>query len=269
MLRFGLLAFVAVGPCMVLAVAPGLIGEGDTADFTAVGKVFSASAVLVGPDLVLTAKHVGVGAFTLPGYGTFGVVGTGVTDPNTDLGLFRIDNRGMALPYATILDAPVADGSNVTMVGYGLSGRLNADGTGYVMDVPRGTRRKAQAIIDRTEFIAYPNFQPGDTLISILRENGQGALANGDSGGGIFQNVGGIHYLVGINSFINVWGNWNGANAYQFSSSNENYFGSGAVSLSHASSWLRSNGATVVPEPSTLLILGGLGFIALRKRRQP
>jgi len=259
---------VALVPTWVQAVAPGTPGDTDTVDFRPVGKVFSASAVLVGPDLVLTAKHVGVAEFRLPFYGDFQPIGPGISHPDSDLLLFRIDNLGMTLPYSRIKGSPVSDGAAITMAGYGISGVLNGAGTGYDMSLPRGPRRKANALVSRTEYKSYGAFVPGYSLISILRENGQGALANGDSGGGIFETVGGESLLVGINSFVDVWGNWNGSNAYQFSSSNDNYFASGAVSLSHYADWLRANGASVVPEPATMIV-AVTGFSLFLRRRRP
>jgi hypothetical protein len=218
-------------------------GDVDTPDYAYVGRIRSASGVMVGPNLVLTAKHVGVDSIYLPGYGYFAPVDTGVAHPGADILLYRIDTRGVNLPYVSVLANPVPPGTSVMMLGYGLSGMLNGAGTGYDLNLPRGTRRKAPALVDRTEFITYPGFQPGFSLLSILRQNGQGALANGDSGGGIFESINGSVYLVGINSFVDIWGN--GA-PYGFSNSNVDYFASGAVSLAHYEQWLRDNGASVV-----------------------
>lgn len=200
---------------------------------------------MVGPNLVLTAKHVGAGNITLPGYGTFAPVGPPMLHPDADIMLFRIDNQGMALPWSKILADPMPNGAAITMVGYGISGFLNAAGTGYDMSLPRGTRRSAPALVSRTEYQQYGSFVPGMSLISILRQNGQGVVANGDSGGAWFHMVGGSAYLVGITSFHSVWGSWTGANAYMFSSSEVDYYGGGAVSLWHYRDWLLLNGAHI------------------------
>lgn len=224
------------------AVAPGVAGAGDDPAFPSVGKVFSASAVLVGPDLVLTAKHVGAGSITLPGYGTFAPVGTPILHPDADIMLFRIDHQGTALPWSKVLAEPMPNGAAITMVGYGLSGYLNAAGTGYEMGLPRGTRRSAPALVSRTEHQQFGTFVPGMSLISILRQNGQGAVANGDSGGAWFHTIKGVAHVVGISSFHSVWGSWTGANAYMFSSSEVDYYGGGAVSLWHYREWLLLNG---------------------------
>ncbi len=256
---------MAISPICAFGVGPGTPGGTNTSDYLSVGQ----SGVLIGPDMVLTAKHVGAFPFTLPGYGTFSViVNSERTDPNSDLALFRINNQGMVLPFTTVLDTPVIDGSTITMVGFGSSGVLNSAGTGYDNSLGNGIRRKANAIVNRTEFISYPNTLIGTALISILRENGEGALYGGDSGGGWFQNVNGTSYLVGTSSFINVWGSWTGSNAWQFSSSNDDYFASGAVSLAHASSWLRANGANVVPEPSSWFVLGTVCIVFAGRYRR-
>jgi hypothetical protein len=241
--RVATVCFAALLASLGRAVAPGVAGASDDPAFPAVGKVFSASAVMVGPNLVLTAKHVGVGNITLPGYGTFAPVGAPMLHPDADIMLFRIDNRGMALPWSKIFADPLPDGAAITMVGYGISGFPNAAGTGYDMSLPRGTRRSAPALVSRTEYQQYGSFVPGMSLISILRQNGQGVVANGDSGGGWFHSVGGSAYLVGTTSFHSVWGSWTGANAYMFSSSEFDYYGGGAVSLWHYRDWLLLHGA--------------------------
>jgi hypothetical protein len=226
-----------------VALAPGTPGDVDTPDYRYVGRIRSASGVMVGPDLVLTAKHVGVDQVYLPGFGYFAPVGEAVAHPDSDLLLYRIDPRGFTLPFVSVLADPVPTGATVMLLGYGVSGVLNGDGTGYDLSLPRGMRRKAPAIVDRTEFMTFQGFQPGYSLITALRQNGQGALANGDSGGGVFETIYDTIYLVGIHSFAAVWGN--GA-PYGFSASSTDYFAGGSVSLSHYAAWLRDNGASVV-----------------------
>ena len=129
------------------------------------------------------------------------------------------------------------------MVGYGTSGVLDSFGTGYEMSLARGTRRSAPAYVSRTEHFTFGSFVAGQSLISILRANGQGAVANGDSGGGWFHKVKNTTYLVGVTSFHQVWGT---GLPYLFSSSETDYYAGGAVSLWHYRDWLHLNGAQVV-----------------------
>jgi PEP-CTERM motif len=256
--------FVLGGLCLSLsafAVAPGSASDTNTTDFTFVGTVNGASGVLVGNDMVLTAKHVGAGTFTMPGIGSYSVVGGSVvSDPNSDLTLFRIDVGAATLAHATVDIGPMNFGDAITMVGFGGSGVLNAAMSGYDITIGAGTRRKANAIYEFTEYVSEPGFLAGFSLISPLRQNGQGALVGGDSGGGWFKNG----RLVGTNSFIGTWGN---GNNFLFSNSQTDFFASGAISLSDHADFLRSNNVVVVPEPATFAVLG-LGLAALIRRRR-
>lgn len=256
--------FVLGGLCLslsALAVAPGAISDPNTSDFTFVGTVNGASGVLVGNDMVLTAKHVGAGTFTLPGIGTYSVVaGSAVSDPNSDLTLFRIDVGAATLAHATIDVTPMSFGDTVTMVGFGGSGSVNTIGTGYVIDIAAGTRRKANATYEFTEYVSEPGYLAGYSLIAPLRQNGQAALVGGDSGGGWFKNG----RLVGTNAFIGTWGNYSW---YDFSSSQTDFFASGAISLSNHADFLRDNNVAMVPEPASFAVLG-LGLLAFVRRRR-
>ena len=250
-------------PLSALAVAPGSTSDTNSSDFAFVGQIGGASGVLVGPDLVLTAKHVGAGTFNMPGYGSFAVVGgSAVSDPLSDLTLFRINVGANVLPYATIDVSAMHAGDSITMVGFGGSGVLNGFATGYDITIGAGTRRKADAIYEFTEYVfdAPSNYLAGNSLIAPLRHNGQGALVGGDSGGGWFRNG----RLVGTNAFIGTWGN--GANFF-FSNSNTDFFASGAISLSDNAAFLRDHGAAVVPEPASFAVVG-LGVLALIRRKR-
>jgi hypothetical protein len=253
----------------LLGVAPGLPTDTNTSDFGFVGQLNGASGVLVGSDVVLTARHVGAGTFTLPGVGTFSVVpGSVKNHPTDDLTLFRIDTGATTLTnYAQVNVNRVAVNTAVTMVGFGGSGVLNGAGTGYDITIGAGTRRKATGIIEGTRLVDEPGFRLS-SIYAPLRANGQGALVGGDSGGGWFLQDGSARpQLVGINSWIDNFGTF--SSWFQFSNHPTNFFGSGAADLSAYNGWLVDNGASVVPEPGSLLVIGvGLSVLARRRARQ-
>ena len=258
--------FVLGGLCLsisALAVVPGSTSDTNTSDYQFVGQVNGASGVLVGSDLVLTAQHVNGGTFTLPGFGSFAVVANSiVNDPNADLTLFRIDVGSMVLPHATIDVSPMNFGDTVTMVGYGLTGHLNPTSTGYDVDANSGgVRRKADAQYEFTDYISQPGYLGGYTLFAPLRHNGQASLAGGDSGGGWFRNG----KLVGTNAVIGTYGNWSD---FYFSSSNTDFFASGAISLSDNVQFLRDNHVSFVPEPASCVALGFGALVLLRRRKK-
>lgn len=250
---------------VTFAVAPGSATDTNTLDFSCVGSFGGASAVLVGPDLVLTAAHVSASTVTFPGIGTFSFVpGTVFVHPTDDLKLFRINTGSVTLTnYAQINIDPVVVGSTVTMVGFGRSGAVNLTGTGYTDSIAAGTRRKANAVVEGTVLVDEPGLRLS-SIYAPLRTNGQGALMDGDSGGGWFlQGSFARPQLVGINSWIGTFGT--GVGNWQFSNDPNNFFASGAADLSAYRTWLSGNGASVVPEPSAVLAVS-LGIAALTRK---
>jgi hypothetical protein len=272
--------------------------------FTFVGQMKGASAVAVGPNLVLTARHVGGGDFTLGG--TTYTMLSSMNAPqytiapgnttNVDLTLVKIDGT---LPgwYDIALPGVPKAGDTITMVGYGGSGTVRNDGTGYDTGVAAGTRRAGDNTADDFGTIDVDSgvVGGGPVMISYLKGAGQAALGVGDSGGGWFENG----KLVGISSFVFNDTDWSykdnggthtgrGAPNYGFPRTTDihydsdgdgvldktllagtPYFGSGAISLTdpQIQTWLVSQGVTPVPEPGTLVFLS-LGSVALLRRRR-
>lgn len=263
--------FFALGlSAFSFSVAPGLPTDINTSDFAFVGQVNGASGVLVGANMVLTARHVGAGTFTLPGIGTFSVVAGSVQNhPTDDLTLFRIDTGATTLTnYAQINVNKVAANTAITMVGFGASGVLNGLGNGYDITISAGTRRKANGIVEGSILVDEPGLRL-KSIYSPLRSNGQGALVGGDSGGGWFLQDGSARpQLVGINSWIGTFGTF--SSNFAFSNHPTNFFASGAADLSEYNGWLVQNGASVVPEPASLVAIGcGLSLLARRRRVKP
>jgi hypothetical protein len=183
------------------------------------------------------------------------------------------------------------------MVGYGRSGTVLANGTGYNTGVAAGTRRAGGNGIDGLDVLDVNNgvVGGGPVMFSYLKGAGEAVLASGDSGGGWFE--GGT--LVGISSFVfndTGWSykdgsgthNGQGAPDYGFPRGTDlnydtngdgiadatlpagtPYFGSGAINLTdpQIQTWLKSRGVQAVPEPASMAALG-LGVIAILKRRK-
>ncbi len=227
-----------------------------------------ASAVAIGPNTILTAAHVAQGdTFTLAGLGSYGVVaGSRVADENADLAMYT---TSATLPGWYNIDFDVlptgAGAINLMMAGVGMTGGLRPDNLGYESPVDGGAIRRS-AVGYSNMFVAnsqasFGYDRPSAAIISFLIANGDGAVASGDSGGGLFRQVNGEWRLVGIASYIL---NTNGVPAYTFAQGNNVYTASGFTALSEYRSFL-----TPVPEPATMTVLGlGLAAAVARRRRR-
>ena len=269
-MKVAVASLVFLFSCSAFAVAPGTVSDVDDPSWSFVGKVNGASGVLVAPDLVLTAKHVGVGmasSFALPGIGTFSVTSV-FNNPTSDLTLFRISTPQSNWARITTTDSYHKD---VQMVGFGGSGVLNSGGTGYDINIGAGTRRAAPGYVEGYADVQFSASDPlFSFIVSPLRHNGQGALVGGDSGGGWFMLEDGQYRLVGTNSYIGRFypGDTGITGNYQFSNSPDDFFGSGAVALIDYKDWLSSKGVELVPEPTTLVAIAIGSLLTLRSRRK-
>ncbi len=257
----------------------------EAALYPAVGKVtgsgFSGSGVMLSDRWVLTAGHVSqsketgavfnvggvnytiASTITHPGYSTVG------PSYSNDIGLLYLSTSVTAVSASEMLHiAQPASilGREATYVGHGFTG------TGLT---------GAQSTIELrafTNLIEFYGSQYGLTTTSFVsdfdnptgtsnRQNSnpvatrlEGAVAPGDSGGGVFVTVEGARYLIGINSY---------SGAVSAATSNSKYGGlSGAVDLQQFHSWIfDQTGITAVPEPGCLWILCLGSLLGLRRRR--
>ncbi len=169
-----------------------------------------------------------------------------------------------------------------TSVGYGRSG------TGLTgMNTNPGTKRAGQNVIDAQggmlmrmgdgssldldgispTVLFYDFDKPAESVLSSMGSTAPVALeyliGNGDSGGGLFIDVGGVTKLVGVHSFLASL-----PDPLDTTGPNGDYGDlAGVVSVQSFGNWIYE--VTGVPEPSGLsLLLLGLSGLALVRRRQ-
>lgn len=194
------------------------IGSSDST-FTWVGTVNGASGVVIAPNWVITAQHVGGTLFTL-GTTTYTADAT-YNSPNYDLHLMHFSTTFGG--YYNLFGGSIL-GQTVDLVGFGQAGAPRGDGTGYVNVGGGGTRRAADNTVG-AKMVINDGSDPWNTPCivcdldhpvgsnppapynrDLLGDGGptanEGGLLGGDSGGGWFVNVGGTWQLAGVSNYI-------------------------------------------------------------------
>lgn len=130
---------------------------------------------------------------------------------------------------------------------------------GYVSDFDNNTA--AKNTLDRTDFAAA-NFNAGQVSDRTWLDL-EGQLASGDSGGGLFADVGGQHLMIGIASAVTKLGSV---------ASSTTHYGAYTTWAPFDDEWSghveRWTGIQGVPEPGTMVALA-LGLAALARKRRP
>ncbi len=260
--------------------------------FQSVGQINGASGVLIGSNWVLTAWHVAAGFSSNPGNAVFTINGSSYTGEavfnlappgsnvntviadGTDLTLIRLSSHVMGVNPAQLYLGDSEVGNVASFIGFGAGG--NGSGGSTLGNAKRGMRN----VID---MYGAPGATPGSIVGSPTRTNMfmtdfdnntagsnrmgssqwldmEGNVAPGDSGGGLFIEQNGQFLLAGIASF--TAGNPPVPNP-------QNGYGaiSGFTSVSGNIAWMESVGAPV-PEPTTMIVLGGIGVAAALRRRR-
>lgn len=187
-----------------------------------INQVYGATGVLIGPNMVLTAKHVvqnvpeaniGTISFTLnlPGGPRTYYASSRAMEPDVDLALLRLtESTGMS-GYGLFSGTNEA-GKTGIIVGYGTSGtgQLGWDTTNY----PRGTLRWAKNKIEAESYDVYgegylgfdfdgtADLPQGPWDETSLGASLEGGLAHGDSGGPLFIATNGVLMVAGIHSYV-------------------------------------------------------------------
>ena len=283
-LLLSLTAMIAEASTILHTVDPQLYRD-EAALYPMVGKVsgsgFTGSGVMLSDRWVLTAGHVSQskangGMFSVGGvdYAIASTIlhpGYSPAGPaiSNDIGLLYLSAPVAGYSGAEMFrfDPPASIlGREATYVGYGFTG-TGLTGAQSTVELRAFTNLIEfygdQYGLTTTSFVSDFDNPTGTSNRQDSNPNAtrlEGAVAPGDSGGGVFVTVGGVRYLIGINSY---------SGAVSQATSNSQYGGlSGAVDLQQFHSWIFDNtGISAVPEPSALLLCGLGSLLALRRRR--
>jgi secreted trypsin-like serine protease len=244
------------------------------------------SGTLIGSNWVLTAWHVVEGAAGPANNWRFGVNGVEYTASNVflrtpplqgfanvvnagqDLALIQLDTNVTGVTPSQLFNGTFTLGTQGAMVGYG----LNGPGTGTTET--RGIDGQRRAATNLIEFYATlgpsglsGGTTPTRTVISdfdaptgfgpnlfgtAAPEALEGNVDSGDSGGGLFFNVGGSWQLAGVTSFKGGDGGYGSVSGWNL--------------VQPEIAWI--NSITAIPEPTTMAVLALGAVAALRRKRK-
>ena len=267
--------FFALAPAADAIILYGLDNNGNTSDpatgvpWASVGSMSNGTGIYLGDGYVLTAAHVSSYASITFGSTTYNWDnGAATTIDTADLRVFRLSSIptiGAVQLYTGTFELT----NSATIIGTGLGRNPEtAINTALVPWGDAATRAQRWGTNQPTSFSnVNVNSYTSNTINTIL---GSGAGANEagltlyDSGGAMFQKIGGVWYLTGVAAYVSG------------STSHSSTFGNeppGLGSSGDTNSFIRiSNYAsqinsTMVPEPSAMALSLLAVFFLLRRKR--
>jgi hypothetical protein len=191
-----------------------------------------------------------------------------VVNAGQDLALIQLDTNVTGVTPSQLFNGTFTLGTQGAMVGYG----LNGPGTGTTET--RGIDGQRRAATNLIEFYATlgpsglsGGTTPTRTVISdfdaptgfgpnlfgtAAPEALEGNVDSGDSGGGLFFNVGGSWQLAGVTSFKGGDGGYGSVSGWNL--------------VQPEIAWI--NSITAIPEPTTMAVLALGAVAALRRKRK-
>lgn len=207
--------------------APTLVAPASDPGWANVARLSNASSVYLGNGWMITANHVGQTSVKFDDGRVFNVVPgsqTTLSDPtgfatgSPDLRMFRLlDDPG--LPSITVASNRPANGANVIMIGYGVnrdktplgwevSGTTLASSVWKPVTLPHASAIGFNLLTSSQKRWGANQISANDTFANntlvfptVFHDYGSilsGQATVGDSGGGVFSQVGGQWQLVGI-----------------------------------------------------------------------
>lgn len=245
---------------------------GGGVPWQSVGQVAGGSAVYIGGGYMLTANHVSLGgSVTFDGVTYYNIKASSAQGlgGGVDLMVFQLEELPSVAAAKLLLTPSENFDSSMTMIGWGV-GRdgtpvgENAVGWG---DASTVAKRWGQNVLRGAEVVSDSGYEY-ESLVSMLGSStgdpaglgaNEAAATIYDSGSGVFQQIGGEWYLVGITTAVTH----SGVSIFGDDSLADGEGGNYSVRLSTYSGEI----IALVPEPMSIGLLLCAGIVLLIVRR--